>query len=123
MAFYQKRIVGPTTLGTTASSITVPVSSSYEVPVGSTVIIKQIIVTNITASSKTVTIWVVPANTSAADSHIIFHDLLINANETTLINMSLVMSEGNPDGDKLYARASAVSAVNMTISAVDEDAT
>lgn len=123
MAFFQKRIVGPSTLGTTTNSTTAPTVALYEVPTGSTVIVKQIILSNITSSAKTVTIWVAPYGSSPATSNIVFHDLLVNANETTLVNMSLVMDESGGNGDRLYARCSAASSVNITISAVDEDGT
>jgi len=123
MAFYQTRIVGPVTLGTTGSSTTAPTSASYEVPTGHTIIVKQLIFSNLTASSKTITFWTVPHGSSAATSNIVFHDLLINANETTLINLSLVLAESGGNGDRIYARASAASSINMTINAVDEDGT
>lgn len=123
MAFNQTRIVGPTTLGTTASATTLPGSAAYVVPSGETAILKQIILSNLTASAKSVTIWLVPYGTTATNAHIVFHDLTMQANETTLINLSLVMQEAGGIGDSLYARASAASAVNLTVNAVVEDGT
>jgi hypothetical protein len=123
MAFYQSRIVGPVTLGTTTNSTTAPTNHSYIVEAGHTIIVKQLILSNLTSGSKTVTIWIVPSGSTAGNSSIIFHDLLVNANETTLVNLSLVMVELNSVGDRIFARASAASSINMTISAVDEDGT
>ena len=121
MAFNQKRIVGPETLGATASSTTLPGSSTYVVPAGETAIIKQVILSNRTSSVKTVTIWVVPYGATAGDQHIVFHDLTMQANETTMINLSLVLEESGGTGDQIYARASAASSVNLTVNAIVED--
>jgi hypothetical protein len=123
MAFNQSRIVGPTTLATSTNSTTAPVSNLYEVPVGETTIIKQLVLSNLTASAKTVTVWLVPSGASPASSNIVFHDLLVNANETTLVNLSLVMEESGGTGDRIFARCSAASAVNITVNAVVEDGT
>lgn len=121
MAFNQKRIVGPITLGTTANSTTLPGSSTYVVPAGETAIVKQIILSNLTSSVKTVTMWVVPHGATASNQHIVFHDLTMQANETTMINLSLVLEESGGTGDEIYARASAASSVNLTVNAVVED--
>ena len=120
MAFNQTRIVGPETLGTTASSTTLPGASVYSVGANETVIVKQVMLTNLTASAQTITLWLVPNGATAGNEHIVFHDLTMSANETTLINLSLVMVENSGSGDEIYARASAASAVNLTINAVVE---
>jgi uncharacterized protein YpiB (UPF0302 family) len=121
MAFIQTRVAGPSTLTTTASSVVAPSTYLYQVNTGQTTIVKQLMLTNFTSSAKTVTIWLKKANVTISTADIIFHDLVINANETTLVNLSLVMAYDSGDGDALYARASAANSVNIVINAVVEN--
>ena len=115
MAFLQKRLAGPVAITTTASSTTAPGSATYTVPVSTTTIVKQIMVSNTTASAQVVTIWIKPDSATIASTHIVFHSLTLAANETTLINLSLVMSAG----DAVYVRAGA-SGLNVTVSGIEE---
>jgi len=125
-AFYQKRIVGPVRVPTSASSSTLPANALYTVPTNATDIIKQIIVTNTAASAKTYTMWIKPAATalgSVNDTHMVFNNFTIDANETTFINMSLVIeyvAQSVNAGDSIYMRASDGTSLNVTISAVQE---
>ena len=116
MAFQQTRVAGPVALATSADSTTAPGSASYTVPATTTTIIKQIMLSNITASARTVTLWVLPNAASIGNGHILFHDLTQSANETTILNLSLVMATG----DAIYARADAGSSVNMTVNGIEE---
>ncbi|MDA0898423.1 MAG: hypothetical protein O3A30_04005 [Bacteroidetes bacterium] len=115
MAFLQKRLAGPVAIATTASSTTAPGSATYTVPVSTTTIVKQIMVTNTTASAQVVTIWIKPSAATIASTHIIFHSLTLAANETTLINLSLVMAAS----DAIYVRTGA-SGLNVTVSGIEE---
>ena len=58
MAFEQKRLSGPATLGAIASMNTVPGSAGYLVAVGKTTIVKQIMFSNLTSSAQQVSLWV-----------------------------------------------------------------
>lgn len=116
MAFQQSRVSGPVALATSADSTTAPASASYTVAASTTTIVKQIMLSNITASARTVTLWVLPNAATIGTGHILFHDLTQSANETTILNLSLVLVTG----DAIYARADAVSSVNMTVNGIEE---
>lgn len=124
--FNQKRIVGPVRVPTSASASTLPSSALYTVGTNTVDIIKQIIVTNTASAAKTYTLWLKPAAValgSVNDTHMIFNNFTINANETTFINLSLVVEyvAGSVNaGDALYMRASDGTSLNVTISAVQE---
>ena len=116
MAFQQSRVSGPAALATTASSTTAPGSASYTVPASTTTIVKQIMLSNSRASARTVTLWVLPNSATIGNGHILFHALTRSANETTLLNLSLVMVTGAA----IFARADAGSSVNITVSGIEE---
>ena len=110
MALTATRLADPVTLGTSSAVIyTVPSPSDR---VG---IVKQIILTNYTATARTVDVWMAPTSESATDVNLIFKSLSLAAYETTLLNMSLVMNYG----DAIHALASAATAINITISGVE----
>ena len=116
MAFLQKRVAGPVTLANIATMGTPPGgSASYTPGTGVTTIVKQIMFTIITSSTQQVSVWIVPSG-SAADSHIVFHSLDLAAYETMLINLSLVIV----DGEGMFAGAGNASSVNMTVSGIEE---
>jgi hypothetical protein len=116
MAFTQTRLAGPTFVTATANSTTAPGSANYTVGVGTTTIVKQIMLTNQNASTQLVTVWMKPSSASIASSHIILHSLTLTANETALVNLALVMDVG----DALYLRTGTASAVTVTISGIEE---
>lgn len=121
MALNQERLAGPASIATTASATTPPASGSgsYTVGSGVTTIVKQIILSNITTETITVTIWLKPSATAYAsmgNGNILFYDYAVEPNNTSLLNLSLVMDAG----DILYARASAASSVNLTINGLEE---
>jgi hypothetical protein len=111
MAMTQKRLSGPAVVinsGTYGGS-------QYAVPVSTSTIVKQIVLTNITASAQTVTISVKPSGVALADTHQIFKDLSLTEKETTLLNMSLVLNAS----DELYMLCGTGSAVNATVSGIE----
>lgn len=116
MAFTQTRLAGPGFVTQTASSTTAPGSASYTVPVSTTTIVKQIMLSNITANAQSVSVWLKPNGVTIASSHLIFHSLSLVANETTLLNLALVMNAG----DALFIRTGTASAVVQTVTGIEE---
>lgn len=109
MAFTQKRLGGPTQL--TTSNVTI-----YEVPSATTTIVKQIILTNVTASAKTATVRLAPLGVSPTNAMDILSGITLAANETLAFNCSLVMDAT----DELIAFANAATSVNITVSGIEE---
>lgn len=113
-----KRLSGPTQL--TASSV-----AQYTVPQSTTTIVKQIIVTNTTASAKTVTVRLKPANVAEAATHDILSAMNVAANETVTFNCSLVLNNNgstsnSTNSDQITALASAATSVNLTVVGIEE---
>ena len=106
MPFTEKRLAGPTQLTTSASAI-------YTVPANKTTIVKQIIATNTSASAATFTLYIGAASVGNA----VFSGTSVAANESLVINTSQVLSTG----EILRALASANTAINLTISGVEND--
>ena len=106
MPFVETRFISPTTLTTSAVSL-------YTVPTGYSAIIKQFVVTNISASAATFTFYVGTASASNA----LFSNTSVAANDTVIINLSQVLTTG----ETLRALASAGSALNLTVSGVLND--
>ncbi len=69
------------TLGTTEAEI---FSNSNKI------IIKQILLANYTATDRTAQIKVVPSGGSTGDEHIIFGDITVQANTTSVIDLALI---------------------------------
>jgi len=118
MALTQKRLDGPAQL--TASS-----AVYYTVPISTTTIVKQIILTNTTASAKTVTVRLKPANVSEAATHDIVSAMSLAANETMSFNCSLVLNNNGStanatNSDQLAALCSSATSVNITVVGVEE---
>ena len=118
MPISQKRLAGPTQI-TTATAV------AYTVPINTTTIIKQILLTNTTASSKTATIRLKPLNVAEANTHDILSSITINANETVSFNCSMVLinngsTANNTNSDQITFLASSNSAINVTIFGIEE---
>jgi hypothetical protein len=105
MAFENKRFVNPTTLTTSASS------ALYTVPAQYTGIIKQLVVTNTTASPRTFSFFI---GSVASASTALFSATSVAANDAIVINLSQVLNAG----DNIFASADAGSALNLTVSGV-----
>ena len=89
----------------------------YSVPAATTTIVKQIILCN--THTATVTVHVALTNSSASSTtaaNRILSSFSIASNETTLVAMSLVMS----DGEKLWASASSDDVVNIAVAGIEE---
>lgn len=118
MALTQKRLAGPAQL--TASS-----AVYYTVPVSTTTIVKQIILTNTTASAKTVTVRLKPLGVTEEATHDIVSAMSLAANETMSFNCSLVLNNNGStanatNSDQLTALCSSTTSVNITVVGVEE---
>ena len=98
-------MTNPTQLGTTASSV-------YTVGSGITAVVKQILATNATATSSTVSIHLVPTSGTTTTANLIFAAVPVPANSTLVIDLAQVMNAG----DSLHAFAGNATTVNLTVS-------
>tara|TARA_Y100000361_G_scaffold128063_1_gene122787 strand:+ start:615 stop:944 length:330 start_codon:yes stop_codon:yes gene_type:complete len=78
-------------------------------------IIKQILLCNYTSTDRTVEIKVIPSGDTTGDQHIIFGDITVQANTTTLFDPVLVI----PASASFAAKCSAASSVNIHVSGVE----
>lgn len=111
MAYTEKRLgSGPTAL-TAATDTTI-----YTCPTNqtTTTLVKQIIVTNTSASATVFFISLVPSGASVSTANRIFNSVSIASNETIILDVSQVMTSG----DFLSARAT-LAGVNITVSGVE----
>jgi flagellar basal body L-ring protein FlgH len=121
MPLTQKRLVGPAAFATSAGDIyTVP----YNVGYVTTVVIKEIILCNTSASAQTVTLYLKPKSVAVASSHIFINSLTLAANETVTISTSMVLTNSNDTAgdtysDKIRGLASAVT-VNYILNGYEE---
>lgn len=118
MAITQKRLAGP-------SQLTASTAVYYTVPVNTTTIVKQIVLTNTTASAKTVTVRIKPLGDSEATSHDIISGMSLAANETMAFNCSIVMNNNGSaasatNSDQLTAFCSSATSVNITVNGIEE---
>ena len=118
MAITQKRLCGP-------SMLTASTATYYTVPSSTTTIVKQILITNTTASSKTATIRLKPLNVAEANTHDILSNITVNANETLAFNCSMVLinngnAASNTTSDQITFLCSANTALNVTIFGIEE---
>jgi hypothetical protein len=108
MALTQTRLSGPAVVINTGTYGGVQVTAS------SSTIVKQIILSNITASAQTVTVTLKPNSVALADTHILFKDLSLTEKETTLLNMSLVLNTG----DEIHMLCGNASSVNAAVNGI-----
>jgi hypothetical protein len=118
MAVLQKRLAGPSTI-TTSSEVL------YTVPIGVTTIVKQVVMTNRTSSSKTVTVRLKPRGETETSSHDFLSSFSLAAYETISFESSIVLTNNGltanaANSDQLTAFASANSSVNVIIVGVEE---
>jgi hypothetical protein len=116
VAITQKRLAGPAQLTTSSATY-------YTVPSATTTIVKQVVITNTTASAKTVTVRLVPSGASEGatpNSLDIISAMTLSANETMAFNCSMVMNYTGGAGDQLKALASDNSSVNISVFGIEE---
>ena len=107
MASYTiKRLTNPTQLGTSATSI-------YAVSgVGLSVAVKQILVSNVSSSSASFSMHVVPTGGIAGATNLMAPAVSLAPNSFITINLDQVLT----NGDAISAFASATSSINVMIS-------
>jgi len=123
MAVTQKRLYvsgAPSPVQLTTSS-----AVQYTVPTATKTIVKQIVLTNTTAASKTVTVRLKPKGVTETSAHDILSAVTLAANETIAFNCSLVLENNGSaasatNSDQITAFASANSSVNITINGIEE---
>lgn len=116
MAVTQKRLCGPSVLTTSTAAY-------YTVPSGTTTIVKQILLTNTTASAKTATVRLLPSgvNETATPNWVdILSAVTLAANETLAFNCSMVMNYTGGAGDQIKALANTNGSVNLTVFGIEE---
>jgi hypothetical protein len=118
MSLLQKRLSGPTQISTVSAV-------AYTVPINTTTIVKQILLTNTTGSARTATIRLKPLNVTEANTHDILSNITVNANETVSFNCSMVLINNgniasNTSSDQITFLCSANSALNVTIFGIEE---
>ena len=95
MPLTQKRLVGPAAFPTTAGDL---YTAPYNAGQVTTVVIKEIILCNTSASAQTVTLYLKPYNTTVGSQHIFINALTLAANETVTLATSIVMYNNNGTG-------------------------
>jgi len=119
MPLTQKRLVGPSSLTTTASTVL------YTTPIGTTTIVKQIVLCNITAGAVTVTLVLKPLNVAQDSSQNFFNTLTLAANETLTFQTNLVLNNNGGEAsattsDRILGSASANTSVNIILTGIEE---
>ena len=118
MAMSYKRLAGPLTATTSATSI-------YTVPQNTKSIIKEFIFTNYSAATATITVYIKEAGVSLADGHIMISNLSLDSNETFSMSGSVVLHNngGTADAtnsDQIHVVANTSSAVNLVINGIED---
>jgi hypothetical protein len=108
MALTQTRLSGPAVVINTGTYGGVHATAS------SSTIVKQIVLSNITASAQTVTVTLKPTGVTIADTHVLFKDLSLTEKETTLLNLSVVMNTG----DEIHMLCGNATSVNATVNGI-----
>ena len=67
------------------------------------------------SKSRTVEIKVIPSGDTTGDQHIIFGDITVSANTTTVIDLAMVI----PANASVAAKCSAATSVNIHVSGVE----
>ena len=118
MAFTQKRLAGALTSGATQLSTTA--AAVYTPLSGITAIVKQIILCNTSnSSSPKVGIYVLPSSeTTIADKYALFKNVQLDPNETLILNLSVVLTNGNDDD--LYMVCDTATCVTATVYGLEE---
>ena len=115
------RLKGPAAFTTSAADL---YTAPYNAGQVTTVVIKEIILCNTSASAQTVTLYLKPYNTTVGSSHIFINALTLAANETVTLSTSLVLTNNNNTAgdtysDKIRGLATAVT-VNYILNGYEE---
>jgi len=114
----KKRLVGP-------SQLTASTTDYYTVPQYTTALVKQIILTNTTASAKTVTVRLKPLGVAEANTHDVISSMNVAANETIVFDCDIVLVNNGSaasatNSDQITAFCSSATSVNITVVGIEE---
>lgn len=99
---------------TPTATLTTSVAAIYTAPTSGQVVVKRAVFTNIGLTPQTVTVYRVPSGGTAANSNKIISEQRINPGETYIAaELSNMVLNG---GDSIQANASALTAINATMS-------
>ena len=87
---------------------------SYYTVTAANAILKDIVISNSSASSVTIRIHIVPSGGTNSVANAIVYNLSLLPNDTQILNLSLVLN----NGDTIQARASVSNVVGVTMSGV-----
>lgn len=87
----------------------------YTVPVGTTSIVKNIVLTNTAVNASTITLNLVPNGFETDKTNQIISELNVNPNETVVVDFSAVLA----DGDKIDGLQSNVGNITAYVSGVE----
>ena len=115
MATFTPKRLGTGAGGITPVQLTISAATIYTVPSTTTTTIKQILISNVTASDATFTLYLVKTGGTAGATNQIYGGVKAPANTTIHLDWTQVMTTG----DFISAFASTNSAVNITISGIE----
>lgn len=98
-------MTNPTQLSTSAALV-------YTVGASTTAVVKEIVVANVSASTSSVSVHIVPSGGVTSTTNLIFSAVSVAANSTLVFDLNQVLNAG----DTIHAFAGNSSAVNMMIS-------
>lgn len=104
-SYISKKMTSPTQLGTSASTL-------YTVGSGVTATVKEILVSNVSGSAASVSLYFVNSGGIAATSNLMFPAVSISANSSIAFDVNQVLDAGST----IQGLASAGSAINVMIS-------
>jgi len=99
------------------SARSLPLSSSalYTVPASTNTVIKQILISNTTATDLTASLYFVKDGQSPSLSNLMFPEIIIQANNVVSVEISSVL----PIASSIHGKASASASINIHISGVE----
>lgn len=106
--FTAKRLSGPTVLTTSAVS-------QFSVAAGKSVVCKQFVISNTSASTASVTFHLVTSGGSPASGNAFVYQLSVAPNSSLIYAADIPLSAN----ESIHALASAASAINLTITGIE----
>jgi hypothetical protein len=97
------------------TGLTATAATLYTVPASTTTTVKTILLSNYTATDRSVTLHLVPSGGTVAAGNKILGEVNVPANTTTTVDTAIIM----PTGAFLSGLASTTSAINVHISGVE----
>ena len=103
----------PLTVGIIPTTITTP---QYTTPVGKTSVLYQVLVTNVSAITDNVTLYIVPPTGTASSSNLVLSNIEVQPNATLMY----VAATALPEGTKIYATSNLLNSLNLTIDGTEK---